>query len=85
MFQRYLEIIIKVALYQMAARDADLTAEKIDGMLDKVISRVHDAAAQELSSFLFDTRLVSGIASPEAVEQLGESPSDEAYLLEEST
>jgi hypothetical protein len=54
LFQRHIEIILKEALYQMAKREPELTAEKIDDLWNKVQLSAHDAAAQDLEAFLFE-------------------------------
>jgi len=60
LFQRYVDIILKEALYQLAKRDPELTAEKVDDVWDQVQSRVHDAAAEDLEAFLFEEAFVAG-------------------------
>ena len=45
---------MKEALYQLAKRDPDLTAEKVDDLWNKVQVSAHDAAAQDLEAFLFE-------------------------------
>jgi len=57
MFQRYVDIILKQQVYQLGKRDPDLTPEKFDGLIDKVTSSVHDAAAGDLEQFLFAEQL----------------------------
>jgi hypothetical protein len=55
LFQRYVDIIVKEALYQKARKEPNLTASIIDSLInDEIIPRVHDAAAQDLESFLFE-------------------------------
>jgi hypothetical protein len=67
LFQRYVDIITKQAVYQLAKRDPQMTADKVDGLIDDVTSRVHDAAAEDLEQFLFDETL-TGTASAPIVE-----------------
>ncbi len=62
LFQRYVEIILKQSLYQLAKRDPEFSPDKVDGLIDDVTSRVHDAAAHDLEQFLFEERL-TGIAA----------------------
>jgi hypothetical protein len=40
--------------------------DKIDGLIDDVTSRVHDAAAEDLESFLFDESLKGSAPVPTA-------------------
>lgn len=54
LFQRYVDIIVKEAIYQKAAKEPILTAESIDSLIDSVIQKVHDGAAIDLESFLFE-------------------------------
>ena len=65
LFQRYVDIILKQSLYGV---EGDLTPERIDQLIDDITSRVHDAAAEDLESFLFDDKMTvaaaSGPASP---------------------
>lgn len=60
LFQRYMDIIQKEALYQLARRDPEFTVEKVDDVWDKVQSQVHDAAADDLEAFLFEEAFASG-------------------------
>jgi hypothetical protein len=60
LFQRYVDIISKQAIHALARRDAELTADKVDQLLDDVLSRVHDAAATDLEAFLFEEHLTGG-------------------------
>jgi hypothetical protein len=67
LFQRYVDIIMKEALYQLGRRDPDMTAEKVDDLWDKVQARVHDAAADDLEAFLFEeVYAVGGAQAAEA-------------------
>jgi hypothetical protein len=70
LFQRYVEIILKQAFFELGKRDAELTSYKVDGLIDEVTSRVHDAAAMDLESFLFEERLTG--SAPAA----GQPPAD---------
>lgn len=54
LFQRYVDIIVKEAIYQKAKKEPILTAEGIDSLIDSVIQKVHDGAAVDLESFLFE-------------------------------
>lgn len=54
LFQRYVDIIIKEALYAKARKEPTLTAEMIDDLIVTIISRVHDGAAHDLEQFLFE-------------------------------
>lgn len=57
LFQRYVEIILKQSIWELSRRDPEFTADKIDGLIDDVTSRVHDAAAEDLEDFLFAEHL----------------------------
>jgi len=63
LFQRYVDIILKEGLYELARRDPEMTAGKVDDLWDKVQSRVHDAAAEDLEAFLFEEAFASGVLS----------------------
>lgn len=54
LLQRYVDIIIKEALYQKAKKEPHLTAEMVDYLIMDVVSRIHDAAAADLEQFLFE-------------------------------
>jgi hypothetical protein len=60
LLQRYIDIIIKEAIYQKAKKETHLTAEIVDDLIMKVVSRIHDAAALDLESFLFDESFKQG-------------------------
>ncbi len=72
MFQRYTDIIFKQQVYELGRRDPDLAPWKVDDLLDKVTTSVHDAGNLELESFLFEERM-TGIAAASASSEL-ESP-----------
>jgi hypothetical protein len=57
LFQRYVDIILKQAVYELAKQTVEMGADKIDGLIDDVTSRVHDAAAHDLEQFLFEDTL----------------------------
>jgi hypothetical protein len=57
MFQRYVDIITKQAIHELGKREEQLNADQVDGLLDDVTSRVHDAAVQDLDRFLFEESL----------------------------
>ena len=57
LFQRYVEIIQKDAVYQLGKMSATLSADDVIRQLDDVTTRVHDQAAKDLSSFLFQESL----------------------------
>jgi hypothetical protein len=63
LFQRYIDIILKQSVYELGRHDSNLAPYKIDGLIDDVTSRVHDAAAQELEQFLFDESLTGSAAT----------------------
>lgn len=69
LFQRYVDIIVKQSIHQLGKNDPDLTADKVDTLLDDVTLRVHDAAAHDLESFLFDEEMTGSapvVESPDA-------------------
>ena len=57
LFQRYVEIIQKEAIYQLGKMSATLSSDDVIRQLDDVTTRVHDQAARDLSSFLFQESL----------------------------
>jgi hypothetical protein len=57
LFQRYVEIISKEAIYQLGKTNTTLSADDVIRQLDDVTTRVHDQAAKDLSSFLFQESL----------------------------
>ena len=57
LFQRYVDIIQKEAVYQLGKMSATLSADDVIRQLDDVTTRVHDQAAKDLSSFLFQESL----------------------------
>lgn len=77
LFQRFVDIIVKQQIHQLGKNDPQLTADKIDNLMDKVTSSVHDQAALELESFLFDTTL-KGAAAAADVGETSEAPLEEA-------
>ncbi len=54
LFQRYVDIIVKEALYQKARKEPNLTAEIVDQLMNDVVSKIHDAAVEDLDNFLFE-------------------------------
>jgi len=64
LFQRYIEIIVKQMIQETARREPNLTFEVVDHLMDKVTSQVHDAAATELETFLFNDSLSGASAQP---------------------
>jgi len=54
LFQRYVDIIVKEAVYQMGKLETSLTPDMITAKIDDVVTRVHDQAAQDLNAFLFE-------------------------------
>ncbi|MCG2725269.1 MAG: hypothetical protein L6420_03255 [Elusimicrobia bacterium] len=62
LLQRYVDIIVKEAIHQKSKKESFLTFEMVDGLMMDVISRIHDAAALDLDSFLFDETFESNIS-----------------------
>jgi hypothetical protein len=60
LFQRYVEIISKEAIYQLGKTNTALSADEVIRQLDDVTTRVHDQAAKDLNSFLFEETLQAG-------------------------
>jgi hypothetical protein len=58
LFQRYVDIFIKEALIKMEKTYSDnFNADSIDGeIMGTLISKIHEAAAQDLEGFLFDDK-----------------------------
>jgi len=63
LFQRYVEIILKQSIYELNRRDPDFSAAKVDGLIDDITSRVHDAAADDLEQFLFSDNLTGSVST----------------------
>jgi hypothetical protein len=78
LFQRYVEIIMKQAIYELGKRDPEFTPDKIDGLIDDVTSRVHDAAAEDLDDFLFGENLTGAAPPPPTESGIDRSLSAEA-------
>lgn len=77
LFQRYVDIILKQAIYELAKRDPDMQPYKIDDLIDEVTSRVHDAAAEDLEEFLFDESMKGSAPMPvfpEGADNMGVAP-----------
>ena len=60
LFQRYVDIITKQAIYEKEKKEPELTAGMIDALLDDISRRVYAAAADELYTFLFKEQLSTG-------------------------
>jgi len=56
LLQRYIDIFIKEALFELQKKDPDsFRAERIDAdILGSLISKIHETAAQDLDKFLFE-------------------------------
>ena len=66
LFQRYVDIILKQSIYELAKREADFTDYRVDNLIDDVTSKVHDAAAGELEQFLFEDSLTGSMPSTDS-------------------
>ena len=55
LFQRYIDIIVKEAIFSLGKTDTDLTSDTVMSEIDRVTSEVLDLAAEDLQSFLFDS------------------------------
>jgi hypothetical protein len=76
LFQRYVEIILKQSVLEMGKRDPEMTAYKIDALIDDITSRVHDAAAEDLDSFLFDDKMTGAAAKPNGAPPGDDGPAE---------
>ena len=70
LFQRYVDIIFKQSIYELGKREPNLSPDKVDTLVDEVTSRVHDAAANDLETFLFEEHL-TGSTAGEMSEEVG--------------
>jgi hypothetical protein len=75
LFQRYVDIILKQSVYELAKHEPEFTDYRVDQLIDDVTSRVHDAAAQELEQFLFEDKLTG--AAPSVAEPIPPNGIDE--------
>lgn len=66
LFQRYVDIILKQAVYSQAKQNPDLRPEDLDHLIDHVTGMVHEAAAADLETFLFAPNV--SVASSDAPE-----------------
>jgi len=57
LFQRYVDIITKQAVFEKAKKETEFTAATVDALLDDIGRRVYSAAAFELYNFLFKDQL----------------------------
>lgn len=55
LFQRYIDIIVKEAIYSLSKTDVDMTSDTVMNEIDRVTSEVLDLAAEDLEAFLFDS------------------------------
>jgi hypothetical protein len=55
-FQRYVDIILREAIYLLGKEEPTLTPDDISRKVDDVTTKIHDQAAQDLDCFLFDER-----------------------------
>jgi hypothetical protein len=72
MFHRFIEIIIKQAVYDAQKKQLQLTASAIDNLLDDIHKRVYADAAESLYGFLFKDRWDSDTVMEDGANQ----PSD---------
>ena len=54
LFQRYVEIILKEAIFQLGRTKPSLTSDDVIFHMDDITKRIHDQAALDLNSFLFE-------------------------------
>lgn len=55
LFQRYIDIIVKEAIFLLGRTDNDFTSDIVMNEIDRVTSEVLDLAAIDLNSFLFES------------------------------
>lgn len=61
LFQRYIDIILREAIFQLEKTETSLTADSVSQKIDDVTSRIHDGTAADLNDFLFEERFgISG-------------------------
>lgn len=60
MFQRYVDIITKEAIFQLGKLETSLSSDDVNRCIDDVVTKIHDQAAQDLSTFLFDEKFNVG-------------------------
>lgn len=57
LFQRYVDIFVREALSSFEKRDPDdFNSANVEQKINEVVTRIHEAAASELSSFLFEDK-----------------------------
>lgn len=57
LFQRYVDIFVREALSTFEKRDPDdFNSANVEQKMNEVVTRIHEAAANELSSFLFEDK-----------------------------
>lgn len=54
LFQRYVEIILKEAIFQLGRAKPSITSDDVVSCIDDITNRVHDQAALDLNAFLFE-------------------------------
>ncbi|MCI0418587.1 MAG: hypothetical protein L0387_21725 [Acidobacteria bacterium] len=54
LFQRYVDIIVKEAVYQLGKIETSLTPDDVNRCIDDITTKVHDQAAGDLDAFLFE-------------------------------
>lgn len=54
LFQRYVDIIVREAVFQLGKQSTSISPDDVVRRMDDVLTHVHDAAAKDLNSFLFD-------------------------------
>jgi len=60
LFQRYVDIIAKEAVYQLGKMEPSLTPDDVNRCIDDITSKIHEQAAKDLDSFLFDEKFGLG-------------------------
>lgn len=54
LFQRYVDIFVKEALFALQKKEVEINIGQIDYEISKTIQKAHDFTAQDLEGFLFD-------------------------------
>lgn len=72
MFHRYVDIIVKQAIYDAGKQQMEFTPSGVDDLLDRVTRRVYADAAESLYDFLFRDRLdAPPLSAPDAQAEGG--------------
>ena len=59
LFQRYTDIIVKEGIFELGKAETSLTGDDVNRKIDDVITRIHDAASEDLNDFLFEEQFLT--------------------------